>query len=640
MKNNVKNLWKTKKKWIIGITAGVAAAAIGCTAWYQSGHSSKEPVYVFPFQYVGMTEYWGDSQESYGPVSTDKIQTVFLTDTQTVTEILVQAGDTVKKGDLLMTFDTTLSDLQLERKRLDVEKLKLQLEDAKDELREINSMKPMVIPSTSPDDSDKDQGTMLTEPYRISSQKTYDGSSAEKALICWLRDDTDIDDSVFAAIHVKAEQYQTENQPEPTQPSEDSTDPTDESTEPTGDPTDPTDESTEPTGDPTDPTDESTEPTGDPTDSTDESTAPTEEPTDPTEESTDPTEESTEPIEESSEPTEETAGLLSLLRQRVPSSASAVTPVQADSFHVVFKVTSGNMSLGSKQLWQGMKVTKTETGYSFRFEDAAIPDHMMVDLGSDDIAVETPDVDFGSGYTAAQIAQLRSDQLKKIKDLEFQIKMAEAEYKIMLTEVSDGNVYSDIDGKVVSLLTEEEAKQTMQPLLKVSGGGGFYVEGFVSELEKETMKIGQEVTVNDWNTGMTYTGTVESMGDFPTNSGYYNGNGNPNASYYPFQVFVDESADLQAGSYVSVMYSAAESQNGVYLENPFLRTEKGKSYVYVLGEGGKLERRDVTTGKSLWGNYTEILEGLTADDLIAFPYGKNVKPGVNAEEGDMSDLYG
>jgi len=119
MKINVKTFWKTKKKWIIGITAGVAAAAVGCGVWYQAGHSSSEPVYVFPFQYVGMTEYWGDSQESYGPVTTDKIQTVFLTDTQTVTEILVQAGDTVKKGDLLMTFDTTLSDLQLERKRLD-----------------------------------------------------------------------------------------------------------------------------------------------------------------------------------------------------------------------------------------------------------------------------------------------------------------------------------------------------------------------------------------------------------------------------------------------------------------------------------------------------------------------------------------
>ena len=33
-------------------------------------------------------------------------------------------------------------------------------------------------------------------------------------------------------------------------------------------------------------------------------------------------------------------------------------------------------------------------------------------------------------------------------------------------------------------------------------------------------------------------------------------------------------------------------------------------------------------------------EGLTPEDLIAFPYGKNVRPGVRAEEGDINDLYG
>ena len=102
---DLKNLWKTKKKWILGITAGVAAAAVGCGVWYRAGHSSSEPVYVFPFNYVGMTEYWGDSQESHGPVTTDKIQTVFLSDTQTVTEILVQAGDMVKKVTLTLHFD-------------------------------------------------------------------------------------------------------------------------------------------------------------------------------------------------------------------------------------------------------------------------------------------------------------------------------------------------------------------------------------------------------------------------------------------------------------------------------------------------------------------------------------------------------
>ena len=43
----------------------------------------------------------------------------------------------------------------------------------------------------------------------------------------------------------------------------------------------------------------------------------------------------------------------------------------------------------------------------------------------------------------------------------------------MQTEVSDGNVYATVDGEVVSLLSEEEARMTMQPILKVSGGGGF-----------------------------------------------------------------------------------------------------------------------------------------------------------------------
>ena len=47
----------------------------------------------------------------------------------------------------------------------------------------------------------------------------------------------------------------------------------------------------------------------------------------------------------------------------------------------------------------------------------------------------------------------------------------------------------------------------------------------------------------------------------------------------------------------------------------------------------------MTTGKSLWGNYTEILSGLTMDDKVAFPYGKNVKPGVSTADGDYSTLY-
>ena len=600
---------KSKLKIIIPVCALLIAA--GLAGWYFTANSPVEPVNVYPFYYLGMTEYWGDSQESYGPVTTDKIQTVYLSDTQTVTEILVSAGDEVKKGDLLMTFDTTLSDLALERERLEVEKLKLRLEDAQKQLREIKAMKPMKVPAASDqEEQEENLGTALKGSCQISAQKAYDGSSREKALICWIGADTAVDDTLFEAVRLAAEEYQKENarkneksllssqntgyEVQLLTEVEDSADPTEESPAPTEEPTVP-------------PTEEPTLPLG-----TEPTVPPTEEPTQP---------DVTEPP--SDEPTE-----------------PAEPEIEVDHFFVIFKVTQSDMSLGQTLVWQGMEVTRNGDAYSFCLFDASgIADHMRAQLG--ETPRQEPEIDYGSGYTSSEIAQMRSEQEKTIKDLQFQIKMAEAEYKIMQTEVGDGKVYAEIDGQVVSVLTEEEAKMMMQPLLKISGGGGFYVKGTVSELEKANLQLGQEVTINDWNTGMTYTGTIESVGDFPDTSGYWSGVGNPNASYYPFTVYIDGSADLQEGSYVSVMYASATAENGIYLENPYLRTEDGQSYVYVLGEDGKLEQRFVKTGKALWGSYTEILDGLTEEDYIAFPYGKNVRDGVPAVEcEDLSQLYG
>ena len=305
-------------------------------------------------------------------------------------------------------------------------------------------------------------------------------------------------------------------------------------------------------------------------------------------------------------------------------------------YYVVFKVTENNYLRGNVLVWLGVHVN--EDG-SFSFFDARDVDDISY---PEETPTETePYVDYiGSGYTASEIRKLRQEQERKIKDLDIQLKLAQSELKIMERELSDGNIYAEIDGTVMSVLDEEAAKLNQQPIVKVSGGGGFYVEASISELERSNVEIGQEVTVNDWENGMTYTGTITAIGDIPANSQGNNGMDNPNASSYPMTVFVDESADLREGSYASVQYAASSAQSGVYLQKPFLRTVGDRSFVYIRGEDGLLEERDVTTGKSLWGSYIEIVDGLTADDLVAFPYGKNVRPGVPTEEGDMNDLYG
>ena len=154
---------KSKGKVIVIVLIVVAVlAAAGVGLWYFTQNRNSEPVGVYPFNYVGMTEYWGDSQESYGPVTTDRIQPVYLTGTQTITEILVTEGQQVKKGDVLFTYDTTLSDIELQKKDISVQQAKLDLETAKQELAVINSYVPISyhpveeVEPTVPEEPEKD----------------------------------------------------------------------------------------------------------------------------------------------------------------------------------------------------------------------------------------------------------------------------------------------------------------------------------------------------------------------------------------------------------------------------------------------------------------------------------------------------
>jgi len=712
---------KKLKKILITLIVILVLGVGGVCAWSFLRQGRAEAVKVYPFDLVGMTEYWGDTRESYGPVSTDRIQTVFLSDTQTVLDVPVKEGQEVKKGDLLMSFDTTLSQLELERKDLEMQKLALDLEEAEKELQRINWMQPMGTPPTDPPTEPTlypDFGRPLYGNFEAYRDGGHTGSTPDSAFVCWIWDGLIltkeflqeglgqlVDDStepaptesipdestpdestpgestpaestptesaptesvptestpaestagsvpteaqaapvpeqpteaaaMRALLGNKAlvlfsdlisEDFETEIIPPPSseaaQPSEtdaptESTPPaSSEATVPSSEPaassesTDPSSEPTDPSSEPTDPSSESTDPSSEPTD-------PSSEPTDPSEESTDPSEESTEPTEEDEEPEDEDK--------------------MCYPYFVIFKVTRDNMLKGDVLVWQGVHV-HPDGSISF-FDASGIEDYSIPKEPEEETE---PTVDYiGSGYTYSQIVKMRQEQEKKIADLKLQQRLAEADYKIMERELSDGNVYAELDGKVLSVLTEEDAKLNSQPLVKLSGGGGFYIDASVSELERGNIKVGMEVTVNDWEGGGTYTGVISSIGDIPTNSGSYNGMDNPNASSYPFRVFVDEGADLRAGGYASVEYSSASSQNGVYLQNPFLRTVDGRSFVYVKGEDGLLEERTVTTGKSVWGSYTEIVDGLTADDMVAFPYGKNVRPGVPAEEGDLDDLYG
>ena len=234
------------------------------------------------------------------------------------------------------------------------------------------------------------------------------------------------------------------------------------------------------------------------------------------------------------------------------------------------------------------------------------------------------------------------EKYKEVNQLETSMKVAKLDLEKKQSELGDGNVYAEFDGTVKAVRNATEAYNSNEAVVEVSGGGGYYVTGTLSEMDLGSVKIGDTVQISSWRTGVSCEGKIVSIDDYPTQNGSNWGDGNSNVSYYPFKVFVSEDANLQPNDYVEMQYqksAKADAANSMYLQSFLLRSENGKSYVMVRDENDKLEKRWVQTGRDLWGSYTQIRGGLTLEDYVAFPYGRDVVEGAHTKEATADQLY-
>ena len=111
---------------------------------------------------------------------------------------------------------------------------------------------------------------------------------------------------------------------------------------------------------------------------------------------------------------------------------------------------------------------------------------------------------------------------------------------------------------------------------------------------------------------------------------------------YKVVVSIPAEANLQEGNYLDIQIgqSGTTGDDTLWLQKMFIRYEGTRAYVYKRNADGLLEKCYIQTGSDLWGSYTEIRRGLSLDDWIAFPYGKNVKDGAQTQEGSVEKFYG
>ena len=249
---------------------------------------------------------------------------------------------------------------------------------------------------------------------------------------------------------------------------------------------------------------------------------------------------------------------------------------------------------------------------------------------------EEPDPGEADGMTREEQAKQIQEKEQKIKDLDLEKRTAQLELKKLDKKVNNGVVKSTVEGTVKTVLDEEEAKLENKPVISVTGKNGCYVIGGIAESSYDKLKEGMTVMVTSWNTGNSYEATITSIGNSPVES--MKSSENPNMSYYAFTAVVEKDADLSSGEGVSISVDglSGDSGNSIYLEQMFIREDGNRSYVYKKGKHGRLEKQYVEVGKNMYGSI-EIVSGLTMEDEIAFPYGRNVKEGAKTKT--VESLY-
>lgn len=239
-------------------------------------------------------------------------------------------------------------------------------------------------------------------------------------------------------------------------------------------------------------------------------------------------------------------------------------------------------------------------------------------------------------YTAEELKEAIAEQERSIVECKLDIRETELKIKQYTRELENKIVRSTMNGVVKEAGTLDDTV-IGEAFIVITGETGMYVQGTINELKLEEIELGDIVQGTSYETGIGFSAAITEISPYPVNSdNFYFGysSENSNSSYYPFLAYIEDAEGLTEGE-VELKILEDTPSTGVYLEKYFLLEEaNGKEYVYIQGKDGLLKKQYVETGITVYGMAKEIKRGVSMNDKIAFPYGKNVVEGASTIEVD------
>ncbi len=231
---------------------------------------------------------------------------------------------------------------------------------------------------------------------------------------------------------------------------------------------------------------------------------------------------------------------------------------------------------------------------------------------------------------ASYTIQIQQQELEK-KQKEYDIKSKQSEIDKLNDNIANATVTSKIAG-VVQTINNGNGGQTYygeddNSFIKIMKTGDFRVKGTINESNIGEITEGTAMIVHSRvDPEKTWTGTVTVIDreNGKSSQTYYGSDTSAQSTNYPFYVDLDSSEDLMLGQHVYMEINAGQldesKKTGIWIDEYYVDQTDPEKPVIWAAENGKLKKRAVTLGEHDEELYkVQVLEGLTAEDYIAFP---------------------
>ncbi len=240
---------------------------------------------------------------------------------------------------------------------------------------------------------------------------------------------------------------------------------------------------------------------------------------------------------------------------------------------------------------------------------------------------------------AEEIKKRKEETNQELRNLTLQMRQSDLNKKKLEKDLEMSTVNSAVDGVVKNVSDpRKEDFSLSDPIIQVVSQDGWYIIGESKETMLPYLNEGDLVSGLSYESGMTFEAEIREVSHFPsTTTMQYE---NENVSYYPFIAYLENTEGLHKDEYVEItIQTEVSGEEGIYLDQAFIKREDGKNYVMKRGDDGTLTRQEVTLGRIVYEKNYEIVSGLEKEDYIAFPYGKSVKEGAKTEEQSANEFW-